>query len=173
MLRHKIQTKLTQKTEKTKVLTFAGLPYHESIKLDFLLVFVDCWNKQHNIYSNFKVDGNPIIQEALLENIPHSASTLTLEWLAKSYYWHGWSNFQTMTMIIVALNGIKHAPTAKNIIPDQTIHAYSNSNFTLDANVSSDYDGDSLTLNAYLDNGLPKASWQSFDPTIVIKPSVS
>ncbi|MEB3216964.1 MAG: hypothetical protein VKN72_12165 [Nostocales cyanobacterium 94392] len=163
------QTEPTKETEYTKVLTFAGLPAHESVELDLLLAVIDSWDKQCNIYANIKVDGNPIIKEALLQKIPHSASTLTLEWLAKKHNLYGWNDSQTMTIATVVINNIKYPPTIKNIIPDQTIHAYSNFDFTLNASSSSNSDKHSLTLNAYLDNGLLKASSQSFDPSTLIK----
>lgn len=169
MLSSTNKTKLAQVTEATRVLTFAGLPPHKNIKLDFLLAVIDSWDKQYNIYSNIKVDGNLISNEALLQNIHHSASTLTLEWFKQNDDEHDWDDSQTMTIINVAVKGIKHNPKVKNAIYDKTIHAYSNLNFTLDANVNSDIDRDSLTLNAYLDNGFPKASWRSFDPSIIIK----
>ena len=59
----------TQLIEQIKVITFAGLPPHESIKLDCLLGTIDDWDQQYNIYSNIKVDGNPILKEALFQNI--------------------------------------------------------------------------------------------------------
>ncbi|NJS15964.1 MAG: hypothetical protein HC787_01005 [Nostocaceae cyanobacterium CSU_2_110] len=73
-----------------------------------------------------------------------------------------------MTIVTVVINGIKYPPNIKNMIPDQTIHAYSNIDFTLNASSSLDSNGDSLTLQAYLDNGSLKASWQSFDPSMII-----
>lgn len=167
------QTELTKETEYTKVITFAGLPVHESIEIDFLLAVIDSWDKQCNIYSNIKIDGNPILKEALLQKIPHSASTLTLEWVAKNHHLYGWDDSQTMTIVTVIINGIKHAPTIKNMIPDQTIHAYSNFDFTLNASSSLDSNGDILTLKAYLDNGSLKASWQSFDPSMIIQGNFS
>lgn len=163
----------TKETDHTKVITFAGLPPHESIKLDFSLAVIDSWDKKYTFHCNVNVDANPILQEALFQKIVHSASTLTLEWFAKSYYRHGWSDSQTVTIVNVLVKGIKHAPSIKNIIPDKTIHAYSNYNFTLDANSSSDFDGNILTLNACLDNDSLKASWQSVDPTITMEPSLS
>jgi len=167
------QTKPTKETEYTKVLTFAGLPAHESIELDLLLAVIDSWDKQSNIYTSIKVDGNPIIKEALLQKIPHSASTLTLEWVVKNHHLYGCNHSQTMTIATVIINGIKYPSTIKNIIPDQTIHAYSNFDFTLNASSNLNSNKDSLTLNAYLDNSSLKASWQSFDPSTIIKQNFS
>ena len=162
-----------QKLEQIKVVTFAGLPSHESIKLNFLLAVVNSGNEQSNVHSNIKVDGNPILKEALVQKIPHCASTLTLEWLATHHERHVWRESQTMTNLNVSINGIKNAPSIKDIIPDKTIHAYSNFNFSLDASISFDSDGDSLTLNAQLNHGLPESCWRSFDPTIIINASFS
>ncbi|MBF2016097.1 MAG: hypothetical protein IGS23_13005 [Rivularia sp. T60_A2020_040] len=167
------QTELTKETEYTKVITFAGLPVHESIELDFVLAVIDSWDKQCNIYSHIKIDGNPILKEALLQKIPHSASTLTLEWITKNHNLYGWNDSQTMTIATVMINRIKYPLTIKNMIPDQTIHAYSNFDFTLNASSSLDSNGDSLTLQAYLDNGSLKATWQSFDPSIIINRNFS
>lgn len=173
LLSYRNQKQGTQKIETVKVLTFAGLPPHESIKLDFLLAAINSWDKQCNVDSNIKVDGNSILKEALVQNIPHCASTLTLEWFAKNHDRHVWSDSQTITIVTVAINGIKNTPSIQNIIPDKTIHAYSNFNFNLNASISFDSDGDSFTLNVHLNHGLPKATWQSFDPTIIINASFS
>ncbi len=167
MLNPNIQTEPIQEIVQSKALTFTRLPLHECIKLDFLLAVVDSWDKQWNIDSNIKIDGNPILKEAILQKIPHSATSLTLEWFTKNHNWHDWSDSQTMTVVTVVVNGIKHPSGIKNLITDKTIHAYSNFDFILDASSSLDADGDRLTLNAYLDNGSLKATWQSFDLTTI------
>ncbi|MEM9922970.1 MAG: hypothetical protein AAF915_04340 [Cyanobacteria bacterium P01_D01_bin.50] len=172
MLKYTKKKQGTQPIEQIKVLTFAGLPPHKGIKLDCLLGEIDCLDRLCNIYSNIKVDGNPILKEALFQNIPHCASTLTLEWLAKSHDRHVWKDSQTITILNVAINGIKNAPSTKDIIPDRTIHAYSNFNFSLGGLISFDSDGDSFTLNVHLNHSLPESCWQSFDPTIIVNASL-
>lgn len=66
-----------------KVLTLSGLPLHENISINSITP-IDSHQYDDKNYFSLSIDGNPIAIQSLCRKIPHTASTLTLEWFAKN-----------------------------------------------------------------------------------------
>ena len=170
-----------------KVLTLSGLPLHENISINSIGP-----NDSHQFdeknYFSLSIDGNPIAIQSLCEKIPHTASTLTLEWFPKSSNENGelffppFANTSVLpsetlceqdatqaskplgAIVIVTIIGIKNSSKIANIIPDPTVYAYSNFEFTINAITISDVDGESLILRAKLEQGKALPTHRSLIP---------
>ncbi len=146
-----------------KVLTLSGLPLHENISINSIAVS-DCHQYEDKSYFSLSIDGDPIDIKYLCKKIPHTASTLTLEWFAKSCNENDGLFLSSFAVAIVTIIGIKTSSTIANIIPDPTVYAYSNFDFTINAITISDVDGESLILRAKLEQGEALPTHRSLIP---------
>ncbi|KST63965.1 hypothetical protein [Mastigocoleus testarum] len=135
-----------------KVLTLSGLPLHEKISINSIAP-LDCHQYEEKDYFSLSIDGNPVEIQSLSRKIPHTASTLTLEWCAKSSNESNKLFVSPFVVAIVTIIGIRNSSKIANIIPDPTVYAYSNFDFTINAITISDIDGESLILRAKLEQG--------------------
>ena len=133
-----------------KVLTLSGLPLHEYISINSI-PSLDCHQYDDTSYFCLSIDGKPIAVQSLCRKIPHTASTLTLEWFTKNYTENDGLFFSPFTNAILTIIGIKNPSKIANIIPDPTVYGYSNCEFTINAITISDIDGESLILRAKLE----------------------
>jgi len=72
-------------------LTLTGLPQHDHIDLRFLLAIIDTWDGDSGgCAPDFEPDSAyDLGLEPALQAIPHTASTLTIEWFASGDGWQG------------------------------------------------------------------------------------
>lgn len=154
---------LCEASVQPKVLTLSGLPLHEKISINSIIP-LDCHQYEDKSYFNLSIDGNPIEIKSLCRKIPHTASTLTLEWFAKSCKEGDRLFFSPFAIAIVTIVGIKNSSKIANIIPDPTVYAYSNFEFTINAITISDVDGESLILRAKLEEGEALPTHRSLIP---------
>ncbi|NUM36640.1 MAG: hypothetical protein HUU50_19030 [Candidatus Brocadiae bacterium] len=100
----------------TTVLTLSNLPVHDTVSINFLLALINSWDGDASPYGpdilNVKVNGSLVFSynprtyanstalsmgsntfnmylENALKDIPHTASTLTVEWYASGSGWQG------------------------------------------------------------------------------------
>lgn len=146
-----------------KVLTLSGLPLHENISINSIAP-IDCHQYDNKNYFSLSIDGNPIAIQYLCRKIPHTASTLTIEWFAKNCNQNDELFFSPFAIAIVTIIGIKNPSQTVNILPDSTVYAYSNFKFTINAITISDVDGESLILRAKLEHGEALPTHRSLIP---------
>ena len=146
-----------------KVLTLSGLPLHENIRINSIAP-LDFHQYDDKSYFSLSIDGNPIAIQSLCRKIPHTASTLTLEWFSKTGNDNDGLFFSPFAIAIITIIGIKNSSKVANVIPDPTVYAYSNFEFTINAITISDVDGESLILRAKLEQGEALPTHRSLIP---------
>ena len=146
-----------------KVLTLSGLPLHEYISVNSI-PSLDCHEYDDVSYFGLSIDGKPIAVQSLCRKLPHTASTLTLEWFAKSHTENDGLFFSPFAIAILTIIGIKNSSKITNIIPDPTVYGYSNCEFTINAITISDVDGESLILRAKVEQEKLLPTHRSFIP---------